>query len=144
MNSPDIFKSNKNKLNTNNNISNTTIPNTNISNADKYNISKSNEDKSNSNNSGLYTTWLVSGTHHDIMKLVNLAPGPKVGCILSILLEDVLDDPLKNKKESLELRVKELALLPEAQLKKLAEKASDKKDEFEFGEEKEMKKKHHV
>ncbi len=38
---------------------------------------------------------------HDVMKILNLPPGPKVGEILNHLLEKVLDDPKLNEKEIL-------------------------------------------
>jgi len=34
----------------------------------------------------------------DVMKILSIPPGPKVGQILAILLEEVLDDPQKNDK----------------------------------------------
>ncbi|MEK7452768.1 MAG: HD domain-containing protein [Patescibacteria group bacterium] len=44
----------------------------------------------------------------DLMKLLDIKPGPKVGLILNALLSDVLDDSNRNHKEYLEKRVKEL------------------------------------
>jgi tRNA nucleotidyltransferase (CCA-adding enzyme) len=38
---------------------------------------------------------------HDIMKEFDLQPGPLVGKVLSSLLEDILDDPDKNSRETL-------------------------------------------
>ena len=80
----------------------------------------------------------------DVMKFAKLAPGPKVGYILAILLEEVLDDPKKNMRELLELKVKDLEKLSEGELKKMAEKAKETKEEFEGGIEDEMKKKYYV
>lgn len=80
----------------------------------------------------------------DIMAIAGIPPSPKVGQILAALLEEVLDDPEKNKKEYLEARVKELATLSEAELKRLAEKSKEKKDEFEAGIEEDMKKQFYV
>jgi poly(A) polymerase/tRNA nucleotidyltransferase (CCA-adding enzyme) len=80
----------------------------------------------------------------DVMKILSIPPGPKVGQILAILLEEVLDDPQKNDKNYLEVRILNLGSLPDNELKKLAEKAKRKKEEFESGLEKEMKKKFHV
>lgn len=45
----------------------------------------------------------------DIMKILNIKPGKKIGEILNTLFEEILDDPKKNTKEYLESRVKELA-----------------------------------
>lgn len=41
----------------------------------------------------------VSG--HDLMKELEIAPGPKIGAILNALLEAVLDDPTLNERERL-------------------------------------------
>jgi phosphoenolpyruvate-protein kinase (PTS system EI component) len=80
----------------------------------------------------------------DIMKILKVAAGPKIGKILAILLEEVLDDPKKNKKEYLENRVKDLGKLPEKVLNELAGKAKETKDEFESDIEEEMKNKYFV
>lgn len=45
---------------------------------------------------------------HDIMRLLTVKPGPKVGEILNALLEEILDDPKKNTREYLEQRALEL------------------------------------
>jgi len=80
----------------------------------------------------------------DVMKICALEPGPKVGQILAVLLEEVLDDPKKNAESQLTGRAKELNEMSVAQLKHLAKKAKEKKEEFEIGIEIEIKKKHHV
>ncbi|MDE2144706.1 MAG: HD domain-containing protein [Patescibacteria group bacterium] len=80
----------------------------------------------------------------ELMELLNISPGPRVGYILAALLEEVLDDPAKNTKEYLEKRAKELSGLNEDELKKTAYIAKEKKNEFESGAEEEMKKKFYV
>ncbi len=84
----------------------------------------------------------VDGT--DVMKLLNAKPGPKIGWILAILLEEVLDDPKKNVKDKLISRVEYLGMLSDKELKTLSEKARETKEEFEGGVEDEMKKKYYV
>lgn len=84
----------------------------------------------------------VSGL--DVMKISKLEPGPKIGYILSILLEEVLDDPEKNNRDHLEIRVKELNKLSEKELKSMSEKAKETKLEYESEEEEKIKSKHHV
>ncbi len=79
-----------------------------------------------------------------VMELLHIPPGPKVGQLLSVLLEEVLDDPILNTEEYLHARVKELALHSEQELKALAERAKEKKEEFESGVEENIKKKYHV
>ncbi len=44
----------------------------------------------------------------DVMKTLNIKSGPKVGEILSKLFEEVLEDPSKNKKETLLEKIKQL------------------------------------
>ena len=81
---------------------------------------------------------------NDIMKFLKIEPGPRVGRILAILLEEVLDDPKKNNKKSLEGRIKELGDIKDEELEVLSEKARERKEEFEGGIERDMKEKHHV
>jgi len=80
----------------------------------------------------------------DVMRLASLPPGPKVGYLLAVLLEEILDDPSKNRDEYLAARIKELAARSEEELKAMAAKARETKEEFESGVEAEMKKKHRV
>ena len=44
---------------------------------------------------------------HDVMKILGLKPGPKVGEILNKLFEEVADDKTKNKREFQLKRLKE-------------------------------------
>ena len=45
----------------------------------------------------------------DVMEILNIKPGPKIGQVLNILFEEVLEDTSKNKREYLIGRIKELA-----------------------------------
>lgn len=45
---------------------------------------------------------------NDIMKILCVSPGPKVGEILEKLFEEISDDPNKNEKDYLEKRIKDL------------------------------------
>ncbi|MDO8558070.1 MAG: HD domain-containing protein [bacterium] len=56
----------------------------------------------------------------DIMRLLGIAPGPKVGQILAVVLAEVLEDPAKNTRETLETRIQELGKLDDAALVLLA------------------------
>ncbi|MDO8582593.1 MAG: HD domain-containing protein [bacterium] len=80
----------------------------------------------------------------DVMRLGGLTPSPKVGWILAVLLEEVLDDPARNAEDALASRIKELNALTDVELKALAATAKDKKEEFERGAEEEIKEKFHV
>ena len=80
----------------------------------------------------------------DVMTIAGLDPGPKIGRILAVLLEEVLDDPKKNEREKLKDRIFTLAKLSDEELEKLAQRAKKTKEEFESGIVEEMKKKHYV
>lgn len=80
----------------------------------------------------------------DVMKILGVEPGPKIGRILGILLDEVMENPEKNVKESLELRIRALGNLPDDELEKMAQAAKEKKEEFESGMEEEMKEKYYV
>ena len=80
----------------------------------------------------------------DVMKALNIKPGPKIGQILSILLEEVLENPSKNNKKGLQSKIKDLGNLSEKELIGLAQKAQGKKEEFESGLESAIKKKYYV
>ena len=79
-----------------------------------------------------------------IMEVGSIAPGPKIGMVLNALMEEVLDNPKLNSEEYLTNRTKELLVLPDSDLKKLAEKGKEKKDIEEQKELKEIRKKHYV
>jgi poly(A) polymerase/tRNA nucleotidyltransferase (CCA-adding enzyme) len=81
---------------------------------------------------------------NELMKLLSIESGPKVGHILNALLEEVIDDPGRNTKEYLEKIARELDKLSLKELEDLRKKAEKRKDEFEEGIESEMKQKHRV
>lgn len=79
-----------------------------------------------------------------IMEATQMSPGPKIGFILHALLEEVLDDPKLNTKEYLENKARELAKLPESELKAMGEKAKETKEKADKEEVSEIRKKHWV
>ena len=81
---------------------------------------------------------------NEIMKILNIPPGPKVGQIISILLEEVLDDPKKNSEDYLRQETIRLANLGDKKLSDLVKIAKERKEEFEAGIEEEIKKKFYV
>lgn len=81
---------------------------------------------------------------NDIMELLNIAPGPKIGMINNALMEEVLEDPEKNTKKYLELRTTELAAMSETQLSELAKQGKLKTAELEEEEVGKIKAKHFV
>jgi len=81
---------------------------------------------------------------NDAMEILKIPAGPKVGQILAILLDEVIENPKRNSIENLKLKIEDLGKLSDAELKKLAKKASERKNEFESGIEEKMKKKYWV
>jgi len=79
-----------------------------------------------------------------IMKLLGIEPGPKVGQILAVLLDDVLDDPKRNTKKYLRDRLRELRELSDNELTGLAKKAKEKGEEFEKAVDEEVKERYWV
>ncbi|MDO8467224.1 MAG: HD domain-containing protein [bacterium] len=65
----------------------------------------------------------------DLMKVLEIEPGPKVGAILAVLLEKVLDNPALNTKEGLMKEVGSLGKLSDKKLAEMREKASKEADE---------------
>lgn len=79
-----------------------------------------------------------------MIKELGIAPGPRMGWILNALLEEVLDDPVKNTKEHLSELVKSLNLLPDDALKILGDRGKEKKEELEEKEIEKLHEKHGV
>ncbi|MFA5871883.1 MAG: CCA tRNA nucleotidyltransferase [Parcubacteria group bacterium] len=78
---------------------------------------------------------------NDLMKELNIKPGPKIGAILDVLLSEVIEDPKKNIKKSLLPRAKELSKEDLAGLRAMAkEKIEEKKEE----DDREIKAKYYV
>lgn len=84
----------------------------------------------------------VSGD--DVMRILKISPGPKVGWILNILLRDVLADAGKNNKEYLEREIKRLGRLKEETLEEEAEKAKEDIEKIEMKKDEMTKKKYWV
>ena len=80
----------------------------------------------------------------DLMKLIKVTSGPKIGWILNALLEEVLEEPKKNDKKYLSDRAKELAKLSDKELQKISEEARGKKDELEEEIDESIKRKYNV
>lgn len=69
----------------------------------------------------------------DVMEILKIEPGPKIGMIIGALMNEVLDDPEKNEREHLVKRVEELGKLDE---KKLAMLGKEGKNSLEATREK--------
>ena len=81
---------------------------------------------------------------NEIMELLGIQPGPRIGFILNALMNEILEDPKKNEKDYLENRAKELNGLSDDELKKLFDKAKKKMENIEYKKEEETKKKYWV
>ncbi|MBI2450927.1 MAG: HD domain-containing protein [Parcubacteria group bacterium] len=73
---------------------------------------------------------LVKG--EDVMKTLNIGPGPIIGFILNILLGEALDDPALNRQDYLTHRIEELGGKSDAELKKMAKEAEKEREEVQF------------
>jgi poly(A) polymerase/tRNA nucleotidyltransferase (CCA-adding enzyme) len=80
----------------------------------------------------------------DIMDILEIAPGPKVGQILDILLAQVLNDPKLNEREYLEGEVRRFGGLGDVELEKIANDAEKQKNEVETKRDQMTKKKYWV
>lgn len=80
----------------------------------------------------------------DIIRALKIQPGPKIGHILAILLEEVLDDPNLNDRENLIGRVKYFGQLNNKQLEEMAKFARRSADDAQTRIEEEIKKKYFV
>jgi len=81
---------------------------------------------------------------NDLMSVLNVKPGPKIGQILDVLLGYVLDDPKKNDKELLEKKAKKLIELSDAELQNLAEKSEEDKSQVQTKQDEMTKQKYWV
>ncbi len=79
-----------------------------------------------------------------LIEMLHVKPSPRMGWILSALLEEVLDDPTKNTKEHLSELVQSLNMLGDKELKTLGERGREKKEEIEKEEVDKLHKKHGV
>jgi len=51
----------------------------------------------------------------EVMKTLNIKPGPMIGKVLNFLFEEVLEDPVKNNKEYLLSRIPAAVQSPDSQ-----------------------------
>lgn len=83
-------------------------------------------------------------TGNNIIEILKIKPGPKVGQILDILLGYILEDPKKNTRKFLENEIKKLSKLDEKGLLNLSQKAKKEREEVEMKKDKMTKKKYWV
>ncbi len=68
----------------------------------------------------------------DLMKILGIEPGPKIGTMLDVLLGEALEDPKKNDKEVLEKRARALGKLSDSDLSELANNAKKEREKIEI------------
>jgi len=90
------------------------------------------------------STKMLKTNGNEIMKILQIQAGPKIGAILNILLGYILKDPKKNKREFLEKEIKKLGKLEENKLIDLSKEAIQKRREVETKRDKMTKKKYWV
>ena len=79
-----------------------------------------------------------------LMKELNIDPGPKIGYLLNVLLDEMIDEPKNNTKEYLIEKAKKLNKEPLAKLEKMYKIAQAKTREAAEEEFKNIKKKYYV
>jgi len=79
-----------------------------------------------------------------VMEILKIPPGPRVGKVLAVLLEEILDDPKGNIENNLKKRVRELGKLSIKELDALSEKAKRKAAKTQERIDEEIKRKYFV
>jgi poly(A) polymerase/tRNA nucleotidyltransferase (CCA-adding enzyme) len=77
------------------------------------------------------STKMLAIDGNDVMEVLNLAPGPRVGFLMDALLAEVLEDPNLNQREELIHRLKELNRLSDKELKQKNKTVKEKKEEID-------------
>ena len=83
-------------------------------------------------------------TGNDIMNILHIKPGPKIGRILTYLLSEALKDPDKNDKQYLKAEVERLGKMSENELDKVFKQAREEIEEIEIKRDEMTKKKYWV
>jgi tRNA nucleotidyltransferase (CCA-adding enzyme) len=81
---------------------------------------------------------------NEIMKILKIKPGPKIGEILDILLSEVLDEPKNNAGKKLKERVNKLFLLKEKKYQAILKEARKKIKEVKFKRDKMTRQKYWI
>ena len=87
---------------------------------------------------------MLSTDGEHIMEKFHMKPGPKIGYVLNVLLEEVLDDPALNTQEYLDSKTEELLKMPEDELRTLGEAGKRRRELAENEEIQQIMEKHHV
>jgi len=90
------------------------------------------------------STKMLEVNGKDVMRILKIKPGPRVGQILDILLGYVLKDPKKNKKEVLKKEIEKLGKTNEKELASLAQQTRKERRDIEMKRDQMTKKKYWV
>ena len=90
------------------------------------------------------TPKILAVNGNDVMDILKISSGPKVGWILKILLEEIIEDNHKNNRDYLIGRIKELGKLSDKELIKMANIGEEKIKEIEKKIENQLRKKFKV
>jgi len=102
----------------------------------KYTIEKVSQDP--------ISVRMIKVNGEDVMKILGLKPGPKVGQVLDILLGFVLENPNNNERSFLEKEIKKLGKLSEKKLETISQKARKQREMIEVKRDAMTKKKYWV
>jgi poly(A) polymerase/tRNA nucleotidyltransferase (CCA-adding enzyme) len=87
---------------------------------------------------------MLKTSGNDVMKILKIKPGPRIGQILDVLLGLVLQDPKKNKKEFLNKEIQKLGKLSAEELSSLVGRARKEREEITMKRDEMTKKKYWV
>ncbi|MEK7611866.1 MAG: HD domain-containing protein [Patescibacteria group bacterium] len=87
---------------------------------------------------------MLKANGEDVMRVLKMSPGPRIGKILAVLLEEVLEDPKYNTKKVLEKRIQELGKMTDKELEDFARKAKESASAAQHRIDEEIKKKYFV
>lgn len=81
---------------------------------------------------------------NEVMEILKIPPGPKVGYVLEVLLNKVLENPKKNQREILVKEVKKLGSLTDKELETMAKKAKEERERIQQKEDEMTRRKYWV
>ncbi len=72
------------------------------------------------------TPKMLAADGQDIMRILGIGPGPKIGRIIEALMQEVIDEPDKNDPVMLEERIRTLGQMSDEELARIADEAESK------------------
>ncbi len=90
------------------------------------------------------STKMLKVNGGDIMNILKINPGPRVGMIMHALMDEVLEDPSRNTKSYLETKVEEFGKFSDSELDEISKRGKIKEASEEEKEVGEIKKRHFI